>query len=295
MTRRRDPLQRGVRRRAGELGDAVEPRLVDARRGERLGEAPRLGDAEVLEAVEDVVLGVGGVERRRAPSARSRRARRASSWSATSFAASPRSTPDSTKRPIVPFTTSSASIICAAARCAAAAGLLSSCARPADSWPSAASRSRFCSMRGDPAHHRRDLAHDALDGRSGARTRAAGSRRPRSARARSGLGPHADAERRRRSGRRSHPSRSAGGGGRRARRRSPSTRSVCTMPENSSSTPDALHALARRSISPAAAENGSVTAAHSASASSSRSSKRSIVRRSAVVVARVMRRPGTGG
>ena len=37
--------------------------LVDPGGGERLGQTPRLGDAEVLEAVGDLVLGVGGVER----------------------------------------------------------------------------------------------------------------------------------------------------------------------------------------------------------------------------------------
>jgi len=54
--------------------------------------------------------------------------------------------PDSTKRPIVDPITSSASSIWAAARRAAAAGLLSSCARPAAIVPSEVSRSRFCSM-----------------------------------------------------------------------------------------------------------------------------------------------------
>ena len=47
--------------------------------------------------------------------------------------------------------------VCAAARRAAAAGLLSSCASPAAIVPSEASRSRFCSIAGDAAHHRRDL------------------------------------------------------------------------------------------------------------------------------------------
>ena len=46
-----------------ERGDALEPRLVDAGRGQRLGEPPRLGDAERLEALEQLVLGIGGVER----------------------------------------------------------------------------------------------------------------------------------------------------------------------------------------------------------------------------------------
>ena len=62
--RRRDPLQRLRRRRPRERGDLLEPRDVDPRRRERLGDLPRLRDAEVLERVLQGVLGVGGVERR---------------------------------------------------------------------------------------------------------------------------------------------------------------------------------------------------------------------------------------
>ena len=53
-----------------ERRDLREPRVVDARRGERLGDLPRLRHAEVLERVLQRVLGVGGVERARAPCAR---------------------------------------------------------------------------------------------------------------------------------------------------------------------------------------------------------------------------------
>ena len=42
---------------------ARQPVRVDARGGERLGDPPRLGDAERLELVAQLVLGVGGVER----------------------------------------------------------------------------------------------------------------------------------------------------------------------------------------------------------------------------------------
>jgi hypothetical protein len=42
--------------------DLLEPGLVDARVGEDLGQPPRLVDAEVLEPVEHVVLGVGRVD-----------------------------------------------------------------------------------------------------------------------------------------------------------------------------------------------------------------------------------------
>ena len=54
--------------------------------------------------------------------------------------------PARTNAPSVELTTSSASASWAAERFAAAAGLLSSWARPAAIVPSAASRSRFCSM-----------------------------------------------------------------------------------------------------------------------------------------------------
>ena len=54
--------------------------------------------------------------------------------------------PDSTKRRSVALTTSTASAICPAARPAAAAGLLSSCASPAAIVPSDVNRSRLCSI-----------------------------------------------------------------------------------------------------------------------------------------------------
>ncbi len=69
----------------------------------------------------------------------------ASRCSSTSSAAWSRSIPDSTSRPIVELSTSSASARSEAARRAAEAGLLSSWARPAAIVPSDASRSRFCS------------------------------------------------------------------------------------------------------------------------------------------------------
>jgi len=69
----------------------------------------------------------------------------ASRLRATNTSASSRSTPDSTNDAIAPSSTSSASASDAALRLAAAAGLLSSCARPADIWPSAAIFSR-CSV-----------------------------------------------------------------------------------------------------------------------------------------------------
>ena len=56
------PAQRGAGRRARELGHLGQPGLVDAGDRQRLGQAPGLGDPEVLEALEHRVLGVGGVE-----------------------------------------------------------------------------------------------------------------------------------------------------------------------------------------------------------------------------------------
>ena len=64
--RRRDPAQRGVGRRPGERGTRVEPVVVDAGGRQRLGQPPRLGDAELLEA-----------RRAARPRRRPRRARRA--------------------------------------------------------------------------------------------------------------------------------------------------------------------------------------------------------------------------
>ena len=96
--RRRDPAQRGVGRRAGQLGDAVEPRLVDAGGRQRLGQAPRLGDAERLELRRAARPRRRRRRARRARVAPSRRARAPRCCSATSPAASSRSTPDSTKR-----------------------------------------------------------------------------------------------------------------------------------------------------------------------------------------------------
>ena len=61
-------------------------------------------------------------------------------------AASSRSTPASTKVAITVLIESSASPSACADRFAAAAGLLSSCASPADIWPSAASFSRWDSI-----------------------------------------------------------------------------------------------------------------------------------------------------
>ena len=152
--RRRDPAQRRVAAAGRRLDDALDPGLVDAGGGERLGVAPRLVDAEVLEAA-----------RAARPRRRRRRARRppsarpspsiASRWRPTSTAASlaldaRRRRSDAT----APVTTCIASSSCAAARRAAAAGLLSSCARPAAICPSAASRSRSFSIAVDEVRRR---------------------------------------------------------------------------------------------------------------------------------------------
>ena len=125
-------------------GHLVDPRLVEARRGERLGVAPRVRHAVALEQLAHRVLGVGGGER----VDRGRRGRRAVQRVALQGdeplgvlardARLDEAAHDAAEhvqrvaqRPAV--------------RSAAAAGLLSSCARPADIWPSAASFSRCIS------------------------------------------------------------------------------------------------------------------------------------------------------
>ena len=68
--------------------------------------------------------------------------------------------------PTVSVSTSSVSPRSDAARLAAAAGLFSSWARPADIVPSDARRSRFCSQGGDPPHHRPHLGHHPAEHRA---------------------------------------------------------------------------------------------------------------------------------
>ena len=139
--RRRDPADRDREHAAGGLGDAVEPGLVQPGRRERLGELPRVGDVVRLQPLADRVLRVG----RRQPFARpapSEARSSASRLSRTNCSASMRSMPASTNAAIEPSSTSSASASAAALRFAADAGLLSSCASPADICPSAASFSR---------------------------------------------------------------------------------------------------------------------------------------------------------
>ena len=77
--------------------------------------------------------------------------------------------------------TSSASASSAAERRAADAGLFSSCASPAAIVPSAASRSRFCSIAVKRAHSGPDLAHDPADAPRGGPAPGAGTRPPGSA------------------------------------------------------------------------------------------------------------------
>ena len=134
---------------------------------------------------------------------------KASCCSATSFSASVRSTPASTKCASAELITSSASVSCAAALRAAAAGLFSSCARPAAIVPSEDRRSRLCSHLGDPAHHRCDLSHHAavdrrLRERQPAEVLGGDHRHPAG-----GLRLHARPERAAGERRRSRPSRSA--------------------------------------------------------------------------------------
>ena len=154
--------ERGVRGRPRRARRRARASRVEAGGRQRLGQPPRLRHAELLQPRR--AARPRRRRRRARPSAvRAGRARHRLPLQRDAAARpSSRSIPDSTKRPIVELTTSSASAICAAARRAAAAGLLSSWASPAAIVPSAARRSRFCSMRGDAAHHGRDLAHHAL-------------------------------------------------------------------------------------------------------------------------------------
>ena len=96
--RRGDPVQRGVGRRPGGVGDA--PAATRRRRRRRPAARPGATASATPRSsrrVEQLVLGVGGVERveRRGGSARVGGAR---CWSATSASASSRSMPASTKR-----------------------------------------------------------------------------------------------------------------------------------------------------------------------------------------------------
>ncbi len=141
-----DPAQGRVPRPApASMADPVQEGLIDSGARERLGQAPAILDARLLERRGDGLFGVGGLEcgagaRARRPCAAPRPA------SSRARPPAERSTPDSTKTPIVEPSTSSASARSEEARRAAAAGLLSSWARPAAIVPSDSSRSRFCSI-----------------------------------------------------------------------------------------------------------------------------------------------------
>ena len=103
--------------------------------------------------------------RRRAPAAASAVAGplRAPRAAARSAAPRPRARcPASTNSPSVEPTTSSASTSCDAARLAAAAGLLSSCARPGGHRAQRREPLAVLLLVGQPGHHRPDLAHDPL-------------------------------------------------------------------------------------------------------------------------------------
>ena len=125
------PLDRAAeRRRRPGPRRARDPVLVEPRLGQRRRQAPALQPAGV-EQVDQGVLAVGVVEARR-PARPSAARASASRCRATSASASARSTPLDTNSDMVFCSTSSASARSEALRRAAAAGLLSSCARPAD-------------------------------------------------------------------------------------------------------------------------------------------------------------------
>ena len=216
--RRGDPAQRG-RRSPGRPARRTAREPAPRRRRRRAsGSASRhgSGDAHRLEPRR-----AARPRRRRRRARRARCARRArasaSRCSATSRSASSRSTPASTKRRRASRRSRRAPRPArAAARAAAAAGLLSSWARPAAIVPSAASRSRFCSIAGHAARSpgatwrmiRRCTGRCA----SASSTEALASGRAR--RGTSVSAPHAHAAAAPRSARRSRPSRSARPGGR---------------------------------------------------------------------------------
>ena len=135
----------------GELARrALSHCRVDARGGERLGQPPRLRDRRDARAHR------AARPRRRPRRARERGGRRRASSASRCIATqllrllALDARTRRTGRSSTP-STSSASARSAAARRAAAAGLFSSCASPAAIVPSDASRSRFCSRRGDAA------------------------------------------------------------------------------------------------------------------------------------------------
>ena len=151
--RRGDPAQRGVGRRARP---ARRPRSSHAAStpaaGERLGEPPRLGDAEVLEARRAARPRRRRRRARRAPCAARRRASASRCSADEPLGLARARCPASTKRAERRADRRRAPRPSARRRgCAAAAGLLSSCASPAAIVPSEASRSRFCSIAGDAA------------------------------------------------------------------------------------------------------------------------------------------------
>ncbi len=201
--------------------------------------------------------------------------------------------PDSTNRPTVELTTASASAICAAARRAAAAGLFSSCARPAAIVPSAARRSRFCSRpvirlitgaiccitrrcTAGCTSARRRKSSDGISARTHADSVVTVT--PNGASVSTAIAPI-------QVGATWRPTGSA---------RSPSNICASAVPSSSSSTPGTSLACSAITV-PGSTSRTDVASTHSTSSSSSRSSKRSTVRRSAAVAGRLMARRGTGG
>ena len=194
--------ERGVGGRPGGRGDTVDPVLVEAGGDQRLDELPGLRHPELLEPRQQLVLGVGRIERAergltfgardRLPLQRDERLGVARARCPTRRTGRPSSS-----------RTSSASAICAAARRAAAAGLFSSWASPAAIVPSDGQPLAVLLERRDAAHHRRDLLHHApvhrrvrerqaaeVLGLDRARATHAGSARPSHAERR--LGQHRD-------------------------------------------------------------------------------------------------------
>ena len=136
----------GRRRSRGPPARRRDRATLDRRRPQPSGSAKRQASShfEGFQAREQLLFGIGGVRARRAPWPRPPGRRLAVEVSRAARRRS-RSMPASTNEAKAEPIASRASVIWAAARRAAAAGLLSSCARPAAIVPREASRSRFCS------------------------------------------------------------------------------------------------------------------------------------------------------
>ena len=216
----------------------------------------------------------------------------ASCCRATSRSASSRSTPASTNSPSVALMTSSASAMSEAARLTAAAGLLSSCARPAAIVPNDSRRSRFCSA---PAS--RDITGFICPMTRSCTAGCAKARRRKSSAGMSATSHGTMADIRTASGPRVRTAMApthVGATWRPTGSVRPSlTITVCASPSSRQERPSTSTPCSA-SNSPGSKCWRCATAAHSANWASSRSSKRSTGRRSAAEIPAVVLIPAPG-